>query len=139
VSKVRKVSKGLKGRENNAACKKIEDLLAWQGAKLLIQMVYKITRAGALSKDFGLRDQLQRAAVSGMANIAEGFDCESRPEFARFLAIARRSAVEVQSLLYAALDLGYMNQTTFEEIYDQDYKTKGLINGLKRSLKIPPK
>jgi len=122
-----------------ALVKKFEDLVAWQGARLLTQMVYKITRMGALSKDFGLRDQLQRAAVSVMANIAEGFDCESRVEFARFLVIARRSAVEVQSLLYAALDVGYIDQSTFEETYEQAYKTKGLINGLKRSLKIPPK
>jgi four helix bundle protein len=74
-----------------------------------------------------------------MTNMAEGFDCESNVEFARFLVIARRSAVEVQSLLYAALDVGYINENTLKTYYDQAYKTKGLINALKRSLKIHSK
>jgi four helix bundle protein len=69
-----------------------------------------------------------------MTNIAEGFDCESKAEFARFLGIARRSAVEVQSLLYAALDTGYINEATFQEHYDQAQKTKALIGGFKHSL-----
>jgi four helix bundle protein len=70
-----------------------------------------------------------------MTNIAEGFDCESKVEFARFLGIARRSAVEVQSLLYAALDVGYISQEGFTAEYQQAEKTKALIGGLKRSLK----
>ena len=65
-------------------------------------MIYKMSSAGALAKDFGMRDQIQRAGVSGMTNIAEGFDCESTAEFSRFLGIARRAIVGVQSLLYAA-------------------------------------
>jgi four helix bundle protein len=71
---------------------------------------------------------------SAMANIAEGFDCDSKREFARFLSIARRSAVEVQSLLYVALDAGYINQDIFQTHYTQAAKAKGLIGGLKRSL-----
>lgn len=102
-------------------------------------MIYDITQSGALSKDFGLRDQLQRASVSVMTNIAEGFDCESNVEFARFLVIARRSSVEVQSLLYTALDVGYLNEQTVKAHYEQAYKTKGLINALKRSLRIQSK
>ena len=70
-----------------------------------------------------------------MANIAEGFDCNSSLEFARFLGIARRSAVEVQSLLYAALDIGYIDQATFDKLYHQAEKAKALISGLKNTLK----
>ncbi len=70
-----------------------------------------------------------------MANIAEGFDCESHVEFARFLGIARRSAVEVQSLLYAALDIGYLSEETFKNLYTQAEKAKALTGGLKQSLK----
>jgi four helix bundle protein len=72
-----------------------------------------------------------------MANIAEGFDCESHAEFARFLGFARRSAVEVQSLLYTALDVGYIHEQTFKAEYQQAEKTKALIGGLKKSLKKP--
>jgi four helix bundle protein len=69
-----------------------------------------------------------------MANCAEGFDCESRREFARFLGFARRSAVEVQSLLYVALDAGYINLSVFDSHYAQAAKTKALLGGLKHSL-----
>jgi four helix bundle protein len=100
-----------------ALIKKFEDIVAWQEARKLVARVYKITNTGALAKDYGLRDQIQRAAVSAMTNIAEGFDCESKVEFARFLGIARRSAVEVQSLLYAALDVGYISQEIFNAEY----------------------
>ena len=115
--------------------KKFEDILAWQEARKLVQDIYRITREGSFSKDFGLRDQIQRAAVSIMANIAEGFDCESHIEFARFLGIARRSAVEVQSLLYIAKDIGYIDESVFKAENEQAEKTKALIGGLKKSLK----
>ena len=114
--------------------KRFEDIQGWQEARKLVKMIYILTNSDTLAKDFGLRDQIQRAAVSTMANIAEGFDCESKTEFARFLGIARRSAVEVQSLLYAALDIGYINDAIFREHYDQAQKTKALIGGFKHSL-----
>jgi four helix bundle protein len=94
-----------------------------------------LTDTGIFAKDFGLRDQLRRAAISICANIAEGFDCDSSVEFARFLGIARRSAVEVQALLYAALDVGYVNQNDFQAYYDQASKVKALISAFKSSLK----
>src|SRR4030067_640056 len=93
--------------------RRFEDIQAWQEARSLVKQIYALTESGAFSKDFGLRNQLRRASVSVMANIAEGFDCDSNLDFARFLGIARRSAVEVQSLLYAALDVGYVSQETF--------------------------
>ena len=115
--------------------KKFEDIVAWQEARKLVSNIYKLTTIGAFAKDYGLRDQLQRASVSAMTNIAEGFDCESKLEFARFLGIARRSAVEVQSLLYAALDVGYIDQESFRIEYQQAEKTKALVGGLKHYLK----
>jgi four helix bundle protein len=117
-----------------AAVTRFEDLIAWQEARTLEQMVYKISNEGVFAKDFGLRDQIQRAAVSAMTNIAEGFDNESTAEFARFLGMARRSAVEVQSLLYVALDQKYITKEIFDACYEQAAKAKGIIGGLKRSL-----
>jgi four helix bundle protein len=100
-------------------------------------MVYQLTASGLLAKDFGVRDQIQRASVSAMTNIAEGFDCESKAEFARFLGLARRSAVEVQSLLYTSYDIGYISEEQLKEHYEQARKTKALIGGFKRSLTKP--
>jgi len=114
---------------------RFEDIEGWQEARKLVKMIYKLTNSGAFTKDFGLRDQIQRASVSSMANIAEGFDCESKIEFARFLGIARRSVVEVQSLLYVAFDIQYITEMQFKEYYEQARKTKALIGGFKHSLK----
>ena len=122
-----------------ASITKFEDLIAWQEARLLVKMVYKMTVDGAFAKDFGMRDQIQRASVSVMTNIAEGFDCESTAEFARFLGIARRSAVEVQSLLYAALDVKYIEQDIFKSYYEQAKKCKALIGGLKQGILKNPR
>ncbi len=114
--------------------RRFEDIQAWQEARALVSQVYKLTREGALSKDFGLRDQLQRASVSVMANIAEGFDCDLNVEFGRFLGIARRSAVEVQSLLYAASDIGYLSLDEFKFAYDQANKTKAFVSAFRKAL-----
>ena len=122
-----------------ASITKFEDLIAWQEARKLVKSVYILTREGAFSKDLGMRDQIQRASVSVMTNIAEGFDCESTAEFARFLGIARRSAVEVQSLLYAALDVEYIKQNIFETFYEQARKCKALIGGLKKGILKNPR
>jgi four helix bundle protein len=117
-----------------ALIKRFEDIHAWQEARVLTRQIYQLTALGEFSRDFGLRDQIREAAVSAMTNIAEGFDCESKTEFARFLGYARRSAVEVQSLLYAALDAKYINEEVLRTHYDQAAKTKALIGGFKHSL-----
>lgn len=117
-----------------ATITKFEDLIAWQEARKLVKMIYKMTSNSSLSKDYAMRDQIQRAGVSGMTNIAERFDCESTAEFARFLGIARRSVVEVQSLLYAALDVEHINEQIFKIHYEQAKKTKALIGGLKQGI-----
>ena len=114
--------------------KRFEDIHAWQEARKLVKMIYVLTERGQFAKDFGLRDQVRRAAVSIMANIAEGFDCDSQVEFARFLGIARRSAVEVQSLLYAALDIGYLTQDEFQAHFVQADKAKALTGAFKHAL-----
>jgi four helix bundle protein len=88
--------------------KRFEDIEAWQKARELVREVYKTCGEGRLSRDFGLRDQLCRAAVSAMSNIAEGFSRNSDKDFAHFLDIAKGSVLEVQSLLYVALDVGYI-------------------------------
>ena len=116
------------------AVTKFEDLIAWQEARKLVRMIYKITSDGLFSKDFGLKGQIQTAAVSSMSNIAEGFDNESTVEFARFLGMARRSSVEVQSLLYVALDADYIKEESFKIHYEQAKKTQAIIGGLKKSI-----
>jgi four helix bundle protein len=114
---------------------RFEDIQGRQEARKLVKMINKLTNSGVFAKDFGLRDQIQRAAVSSMTNIAEGFDCESKTEFARFLGIARRSAVEVQSLLYTTFDIEYITEVQFKEHYEQARKAKALVGGFKHSLK----
>ncbi|GAB4499840.1 MAG: four helix bundle protein [Anaerolineales bacterium] len=110
---------------------RFEDLVAWQQARQLVKQIYTLTQKTPFERDFGLRDQMRRAAVSAMTNIAEGFDCESPLEFARFLEIARRSAVEVQSLLYTALDVQYLSKTEFETYYRTAQNVKAVIGGLR--------
>ena len=94
-----------------------EDIGAWQKARIATKSIYLLTTQGLFAKDFGLRDQLRRASVSIMANIAEGFGRRSDKEFANFLNIAHGSAAEAQSHLYVALDLGYINQEEFDQSY----------------------
>ena len=121
-----------------AMIQRFEDIQAWQEARNLVKMIYVLTVKEQLMKDYGMKDQFRRATVSAMTNIGEGFDCESKLEFARFLGIARRSPVEVQSLLYTALDANHINQTEFDIHYEQARKAKALIGGFKRSLTKKP-
>ena len=122
-----------------ALIKRFEEIIAWQEARILTKQMYRLSQKGDFRKDFGLRDQIQRAAVSSMSNIAEGFACDSKREFARFLGFARRSAVEVQSLLYVALDVGYINQGDFNKYFAQAKKTRALVGALKHSITYTPK
>jgi four helix bundle protein len=113
---------------------RFEDIRAWQEARKLTMQVYQLTSSNIFMKDFGLRNQIRRAAVSGMSNIAEGFDCKSKKEFSRFLGISRRSLVEVQSLLYVALDAGYIDANTFTTLYEQANTAKALVGGFMKSI-----
>ncbi len=116
------------------AVTRFEDLIAWQEARKLMQMAYKFSAEGSFARDFEMRDQFRAAALSAMTNIAEGFDDESSIEFARFLGMARRSTVEVQSLCYAAMDVKHINEDTFKICYDQAQKTRAIIGGLKKAV-----
>ena len=104
----------------NVKVERFEDLKVWQEARRLVSEVYVAAqKGGAISKDFRFRDQITAAAVSVMSNIAEGFSRRTNKEFTQFLFIAKGSCAEVQSLLYAALDQGYLTQEKFDGIYRQ--------------------
>jgi four helix bundle protein len=111
---------------------KFEDIESWNEARLLVKEIYRLF---ANIKDYGFRDQIQRAAISVMSNIAEGFDRRSNKEFLQFLVIARGSVSEVKSLSYAALDIGYIDKNIFENISEHCFKLTSLINGFIRYLR----
>lgn len=113
-----------------AKIEKFEDLQSWQKARQLANAVYDLTTHPNFSKDFQLRNQIQDASGSVMHNIAEGFDSGTNPEFNRFLKIARRSASEVQSELYLALDRKYITQQELTTAYNLATEAKRLINGM---------
>ncbi len=113
---------------------RFEDLQCWQVARALAKGVYALTAGADFRRDSRLRDQIQGAAGSVMHNIAEGFDAGSDSEFVRFLRISRRSASEVQSQLYLALDLGYIGKDDLERVYGLADDVKKCINGLIRYL-----
>lgn len=114
---------------------KFEDIEAWQRARELSKAVYAVTCDGAFARDFGLRDQMRRAAASVMSNIAEGFGRGGNKEFIQFLATAKGSAAEVQAQLYVALDAGYLPPDQFKDLYDQSETTARLIGGFMRYLR----
>jgi len=119
--------------------KRFEELEAWQEARKLAKRVYTITRSAPFNDDWDLRRQLRKSSTSSMGNIAEGFDSGTNPEFIRFLFIARRSAGETQSHLYAALDQSYIDNLTFDELYALARRVKVLIDGLIKYLKKSPR
>ncbi|MDD5422263.1 MAG: four helix bundle protein [Candidatus Omnitrophica bacterium] len=115
--------------------KSFDEIDAWKEARVLTKTVYGITDTRLFTKDFGLKDQARRAAVSVMANIAEGFASFSNPEFIRFLIIARRSCTELKSHFYVAVDQGYISDTEFTKLIQQSDKVSQLINGFIRYLR----
>jgi four helix bundle protein len=113
-----------------AKIERFEDLQSWQKGRQLANLIYDLTEHQKFSKDFRLRDQIQDAAGSVMHNIAEGFDSGSNPEFIRFLKVSRRSASEVQSELYLALDRKYITEEELKKAYGLATEAKRLINGM---------
>jgi four helix bundle protein len=113
---------------------KFEDLIAWQKARELTRDIYKITKDGELSKDFGLRDQVRRSSVSVMSNVAEGFERGGRAEFHQFLVIAKGSCAELRSQLYVALDADYIDKETFTDLESLAKETSRLIGGLRAAV-----
>jgi four helix bundle protein len=118
-----------------AKIEKFEDIVAWHKARGLVQEVYRLSGDGRFSKDYGLREQLRRAAVSVMLNIAEGFARKTSREFMQFLVVAHGSVAEVQSALYVTLDQAYVSQTQFVSLYKRAEETSKLIMGLSNYLR----
>jgi four helix bundle protein len=118
-----------------ATIRRYEDIQGWQKARELARFVYDVSKQDAFARDFGLRDQIRRAAVSVMSNIAEGFERSGHAEFARFLSIAKASAGEVQSQLYISLDQRYITPEQFEQGYKLCDETMRLIGGFIAYLK----
>jgi four helix bundle protein len=112
------------------AVKQFEDLEVWQEARRLTQTIYRITKTERFSKDFALRDQIQRAAVSVMSNIAEGFERGGNQEFIQFLYVAKASCGEVRSQIYVAFDQNYLSKPDSEESIIDFRRLSGMIGNL---------
>lgn len=110
-----------------AAISRFEDIQAWQKARQITKEIYQLTMAERFSKDFGLCNQIRRASVSIMSNIAEGFGRKTNKDFAHFLVMSHGSAAEVQSHLYIALDLGYIDKKSFDDLYEMLDHTSRMI------------
>ncbi len=113
---------------------RFEDFSAWQRARELTREVYEATSFGNFARDFGLKDQIRRAAVSIMSNIAEGFERGRASEFHQFLSIAKGSCAELRSQLYVALDADYLTPERFEQLMAEAAETGQIIGGLRVSV-----
>jgi four helix bundle protein len=113
-----------------ATFKKFEEISAWQKSRELTREIYTVTSQGTFSKDFGLKDQIRRASVSIMSNVAEGFERSGTGEFSQFLATAKGSAGEVRSQLYVAFDQGYIGKEAFEDLASSATQISRMISGL---------
>jgi four helix bundle protein len=114
--------------------KKFEDLQSWKKARELTNTVYKATSAGNFRRDFALKDQIRRASISILSNIAEGFERGGDKEFLQFLAVAKGSCGEVRAQLYIAIDQGYLSQDLFESLSNNADEIGRLIAGLMKYL-----
>ena len=113
---------------------RFEDLKCWQEARVLVKMVYEASGKGDMAKDFDMRSQIRRAAISTMNNVAEGFGRYSKKEFVRFLEYSSSSACEVKSVAYAALDLNYWTENEVNQIQNKAEEVKALDLGMIRYL-----
>jgi len=118
-----------------AKIERFEDIKAWQEARNLVKEVYRVCSVKEFKNDYSLVDQIRRATVSIMANIAEGFSRQTNKEFIQFLFIAKSSATEAQSHLYVALDQGYLNQKEFNDLYKSLDKIQRQLSNLIKYLK----
>jgi len=121
-----------------AVIKRFEDIEAWQKARILTREIYRVSAQGEFARDFGLRDQIRRAGVSSMSNIAEGFEREGNREFIQFLSVAKGSTAEIKSQLYVALDAAFITQPQFDHIYHLADDAGNLMGGFMRYLRTAP-
>lgn len=117
------------------AAKRFEDLEVWISAKDFAVTLYQLTEQGDFKKDFGLKDQMRRASVSIISNIAEGFERNGNKEFIQFLSIAKGSAGEVRAQLYIAKELNYISETDFNKLNEQITQVSRMLSGFMNYLK----
>jgi four helix bundle protein len=117
-----------------AKIEKFEDILSWKRSRELTKQIYEVTSAGAFRRDFGLRDQIRKASVSILSNIAEGFERGGDREFLQFLAVAKGSCGEVRAQLYVAYDQGYVALDKFEALCNVATDVSGLLSGFMKYL-----
>jgi four helix bundle protein len=118
-----------------AKVKRFEELIAWQKAREVTNTIYRSTAAGGFERDWALRDQMRRASVSMMSNIAEGFERGSAKDFSRFLSMAKASCAELRSQLYVAMDVGYIEKSEADRLQEQASETARIIGGLLASVR----
>ena len=116
-----------------------EEIEAWKTARQLTNTIYKMSDFGVFAKDYGLKDQIRRASVSAMSNIAEGFESRTDTQFINYLGHAKGSSGEVRSQLYVALDLNYISQEQFAEAYEFADKTSRQISRFMDYLESHPR
>jgi four helix bundle protein len=117
---------------------RFEEIEGWQKARELTRSIYHMTSQGSFARDFSLKDQIRRAGVSSMSNVAEGFEREGNKELVQFLTLSKGSAAEVKSHLYAALDARFITETQFKQTYQLADETGKLIGGFMRYLETSP-
>ncbi len=123
-------------RKVMARIQNFEDLEVWKLARKLTVQVYALSRNGTFAKDYGFCNQIRRAAVSIVSNIAEGFERRSNSQFIQFLDIANGSAGEVRAQLYVALDLGYITQEQFQAVFKDITSIGKMLTSLTRHLRV---
>jgi len=117
-----------------ATLRRFEDLDAWKEARELTKAVYRITSVGEFARDYGLRDQIRRATISIMSNIAEGFERGGDKEFLQFFSIAKGSCREIRAQLYAAFDQAYLSEVQFQDLVEKVTTISRLLAGLMKYL-----
>lgn len=118
-----------------ARIERFEDLTSWQKTRELNRLVYDVTKKGAFARDFSLRDQIRRASVSVVSNLAAGFERGGDREFVQLLSNAKGSCGEMRCQLYAALDKNYLSAMEFKELYARSMEVRRLISGFMRYLR----
>ena len=113
---------------------RFEELIAWQKARVLTAEIYKATTDGDFGRDFGLKNQIQRAAVSVMSNLAEGFERGRPAEFHQFLSVSKASCAELRSQLYVAFDVGYLDEIQFKRLMALAQEVARIIGGLRAAV-----
>lgn len=114
---------------------RFEDMPSWQDARQLTRQIYQLTAAALFADDPGLGERIRQAAASSMVHIATGSDCASRDHVAQCLQLARQSIAEVQSHLYIALDMGYINAEMFRNMYEQAASVGAQVNDLEQKIR----